>query len=222
MPQAACGPSRCKVHTEEFQSWALPRNTDQFKVPAGTRIAMLMPPEHLALRVFIEAFTANRGFKLRVFADEEAAIVWLTEPPPMEEDARIAANLLTSLPWLSGSPCIMLMSMASLQTGKTYQPKMRVRLIAARSGPWRATGQVCCRSTWSTRPSRRRRKRLEQKRMGIYDCRGARRNDQRSAHEEGWAIFDHGEVCLSEICEESSKDHGDRKGEGLPQEPKKK
>jgi hypothetical protein len=60
--------------------WILPRNAGHFELPEHARIAMLLPHPHATRKAFIEAFMGNRGFDLKVFADTDSAISWLTEP----------------------------------------------------------------------------------------------------------------------------------------------
>jgi len=58
--------------------WSLPRNAGRFRLPDGARIALVIGHPLGKEKDFIEAFNRNRGFDLKVFDNEEAAVFWLS------------------------------------------------------------------------------------------------------------------------------------------------
>lgn len=69
-------------HLKFAELWTLPRNAGAFQHPEGARVAVLFISQAGRSKEFIEAFTHNRGYDLKVFEDEELAISWLLEPKP--------------------------------------------------------------------------------------------------------------------------------------------
>lgn len=64
-----------------------PQTLDNFEIasshhldlPAGVRLAVLVPQEHWNEAQFSENVSQNRGFNMKIFASEARAMAWLTQ-----------------------------------------------------------------------------------------------------------------------------------------------